>query len=126
MKYVQAARVHYLEELGLMQSQAENGTGPILASTSCRFRKPLFYPGQVTVRSRVDDVGNTSFRIRHGVYNDTDEITADAEDIIVFFDFRKNSKLSIPDELREKIERLEKARGCCVSATESCDVAGAD
>ena len=110
LKYVQAARVQYLEAAGLMQSQAENKTGPILASTSCQFRKLLFYPGQVTVRSRVDGIKNTSFRIKYGVYNDRNEIAAEAEDIIVIFDFRKNTKLAIPDELRERIEKLEKTK----------------
>ena len=110
LKYVQAARVQYLEAVGLMQSQAENKTGPILASISCRFRKPLFYPGHVTVRSKVDGVKNTSFRIKYGIYNDRNEISAEAEDIIVFFDFRKNIKLAIPDGLREKLENLERIK----------------
>lgn len=54
LKYVQAARVNYLESIGLMQLQAETGIGPILASISSQFRKPLFYPGSVTVYSKVD------------------------------------------------------------------------
>jgi acyl-CoA thioester hydrolase len=107
LRYVQAARVHYLEAVGLMQSHEETKTGPILASTSCQFRKPLFYPGQVTVRSKVDGIKNTSFRIRHSIYNDKDEIFAEAEDIIVLFDFRKKIKLAIPDQLREKIKQME-------------------
>ena len=56
LKYVQAARVNYLEMIGLMQSKAELQIGPILASTSCQFRKPLFYPGQVTIYSNVDSI----------------------------------------------------------------------
>ncbi len=104
MKYVQAARVEYLELIGLMQSQAESKVGPILASTSCRFRRPLFYPGQVSVYAKADQVKNSSFRLRYEVCNDRNEIAAEAEDIIVFFDFRKRTKLTLPDELRKKIE----------------------
>ena len=107
LKYVQAARVHYLEVIGLMQLQAEAKIGPILASTTCQFRKPLFYPGQVTVYSNVDSIKSTSFRIQHGIYNDQNEISAEAQDIIVFFDFVKNAKKVIPDEIRKKIEGLE-------------------
>jgi acyl-CoA thioester hydrolase len=117
LKYVQAARVNYLETVGLMQLQSETKTGPILASTSCQFRKPLFYPGQVTVYSKVDYIKNTSFRIQHGIYNDKNEISAEAQDIIVFFDFIKNTKLTIPNEIREKIETLENRKfnfeNCC-------------
>lgn len=107
MKYVQAARVNYLELVDLMQLQTEMKIGPILASTNCQFRKPLFYPGQVTVYSKVDSIKNTSFRIQHIVNNDKHEISAEAHDIIVFYDFNKNTKLAIPETIRRKIEALE-------------------
>jgi len=110
LRYVQAARVNYLEIIGLMQSQAKSKIGPILASTSCRFRKPLYYPGQVRVFSKADQIKNSSFRISHAVFNDKNEIAAEAEDIIVLFDFRQNTKLTIPDEIRKKIEKLEKMK----------------
>ena len=110
LKYVQAARVIYLETIGLMQSQAEHKTGPILATINCQFRKPLFYPGKVTVFSRVDEIKNTSFSIHHEIYDEKNEVAAVAQDIIVFFDFRKNTKLTIPDDLRGRIEELENAR----------------
>lgn len=107
MKYVQAARVNYLELVDLMQLQTEQKIGPILASTNCQFRNPLFYPGLVTVYSTVDSIKNTSFRIQHTVYNDKHEISAEAHDIIVFYDFNKNTKLAIPEAIRRKIEALE-------------------
>jgi len=107
MKYFQAARVNYLELVDLMRLQTEKKIGPILASTNCQFRKPLFYPGQVTVYSKVDSIKNTSFRIQHTVFNDRHEISAEAHDIIVFYDFNKNTKLAIPEAIRRKIEALE-------------------
>lgn len=107
MKYVQAARVNYLERVGLMQLQVEENTGPILASIQCQFRKPLFYPGQVTILSRVEYIKNTSFKIHHEIYNDQNELAAEAQDIIVFYNFTKNHKLVIPSEIRNKIESIE-------------------
>lgn len=107
LKYIQAARVNYLEAVGLMQLQIEVKKGPILASTSCQFRKPLFYPGQVKIYTKVDLIKNTSFRIQHQIYNDNNELSAEAQEIIVFYDFNTNTKLIIPPEIREKIETLE-------------------
>ena len=115
LKYVQAARVKYLEAIGLMQSQAETKIGPILAATSCQYRRPLFYPGHVTVHSTVDAIKNTSFRMCHEVYNEKSEIIAEAQDVLVLFDFDRQSKLAIPDDLRERIVKLENVN-CCGGA----------
>jgi acyl-CoA thioester hydrolase len=103
LKYIQAARVNYLEMVGLMQMQSEIGIGPILASTSCQFRKPLYYPGVVTVYSKVDTIKRTSFIMQHEVRNNTDEIIAEVQDVIVFYDFQKNTKMAIPEDLRNKL-----------------------
>lgn len=102
-KYIQSARVNYLETIGLMELQSKTKNGPILASTTCQFRKPLFYPGQVTIYSSVEFIKNTSFGIRHIIYNEQNEISAEAQDVVVFFDFNNNTKLIIPNEIRERI-----------------------
>ena len=107
LKYVQAARVNYLEIIGLMQMQATIKIGPILASTTCQFRKPLFYPGQVTIYTNVDNVKNSSFHVQHQIMNNKKELVAEAQDIIVFYDFNKNAKLNISNEIKEKIAELE-------------------
>ncbi len=107
LKYVQAARVNYLEIIGLMQMQATIKIGPILASTTCQFRKPLFYPGQVTIYTSVDNVKNSSFHVQHQIMNDKKELVAEAQDVIVFYDFNKNTKLTISAEIKEKIAKLE-------------------
>jgi acyl-CoA thioester hydrolase len=108
MKYVQAARVNYLEKVGLMQMQSEKNIGPILASIHTQFLQPLFYPGNVIVISRVDYIKTSSFKIHHEIYNDKNELAAEAQDIIVFYNFNKNHKLPIPQELRQKFEEIEK------------------
>ncbi len=105
-RYIQAARVQCLEEVGLMQSQAASGLGPILASTTCRFRKPLFYPGNVMVHSAIDQINNSSFRIGHILCKSDGEIAAEAQDIIVVFDFLKQEKVLIADDLRNKLKSL--------------------
>lgn len=110
MKYIQAARVNFLEIIGLMQLQSETKMGPILAATNCQFCKPLFYPGQVVVYSNVDSIKNTSFEIQHIIFDEQNEIIAQAKDIIVFFDFINNIKLRIPNDLRENIEKLERKK----------------
>lgn len=108
IRFAQAARVHFLETIGLMQLQYETQNGPILASISCQFRKPMFYPGNIVVYSKAGNLKNTSFEIVHEIYDEQNDNTAQIKDIIVFFDFKNNTKQTIPLNIREKIENLEK------------------
>lgn len=106
-KYLQAARVNYWEHIGLTMFFDETKTGPILASSSCQFKKPLHYPGGVTILSRVDFIKNSSFGISHRVQNAAGELAAEGTDIIVMYDFNKNEKMNVPGWLRKKIEAVE-------------------
>ena len=108
MKYAQASRIKLLDRVGLMQLQYDVKKGPILASISTQFRKALFYPGKVTVYSKVSVIKNTSFEIQHVIFDEQNEIAAQVKDIIVYFDFTDNTKLSIPVDLREKLLKMER------------------
>jgi acyl-CoA thioester hydrolase len=106
-KYIQAARVNYWEIIGLSQSHIESNIGPMLASCKCDFKQPLFYPGQITVLTRVEFIKNTSFSFHHKILNSKGETAAEAQDVMVMFDFNKNEKTEFPVALKLKIEKLE-------------------
>ncbi len=107
LQYIQAARVNYWEKIGLYQSFLKTKTGPMLASTHCDFKKPLFYPGSVVVQTRVEFIKNTSFGFHHQILNENGEIAAEAHDVMVMFDFLKNEKVQFPAELRKIVEEPE-------------------
>ena len=109
-KYVQASRINYWDKMRMKRLYEETKIGTMLASTGCNFIKPLFYPGNIIIRASVDFIKNTSFGIHHQIINDKNEIAAEAQDIVVMFDFNKNEKVIIPDILRKKIEELEKRK----------------
>ncbi len=106
-KYIQASRVNYWEVSGLAASFADTRIGPILLSTSCQFMKPLFYPGNVIIEATIPFIKNTSFGIHHRILNEQNEIAAEAHDVIVMFDFKKNEKVVVPDEFRNEAEKIE-------------------
>jgi YbgC/YbaW family acyl-CoA thioester hydrolase len=106
-KYIQAARVHYWEQIGLNQTHRETNIGPMLASCKCDFKQPLFFPGTVTIHSSVGFIKKTSFGITHQLVNDEGLLVAEANDIIVLFDFTKNKKHILPEDLKAKIITLE-------------------
>lgn len=109
-KYIQAARVHYWECIGLYQHHKSTGIGPVLASTKCDFKQPLHFPGNITIHSKIAFIKTTSFGTSHQIFNNNDEIVAEANDVIVIFDYNSNQKSPIPTSILEEIEKLEKRK----------------
>ncbi|MGZ3884188.1 MAG: acyl-CoA thioesterase [Bacteroidia bacterium] len=109
-KYVQASRVNYWEEIGFTKMHTESKIGPLLASTSIQFKKPLFYPGQITICAKIGFVKTTSFSIQHVILNGDNETVAEAEDVVVLFDFNKNEKTPLPRPIIEAMEKREKRK----------------
>ncbi len=64
----------YWEQLGLTNWYQEKGIGPLLASTRCEFRRPLHYPGQITIRVSVVEMRNTSFSLYHQILDGGGEL----------------------------------------------------
>ncbi len=108
LKYVQAARVNFWEMIGLYDAHEKSDIGAMVASVSCQFKKPLHYPGEVRIHTSVSNIGTTSFRLQHSIYNEEDELCAEATDAEVFFDFSKNEKVTIGLELRNELMRYGK------------------
>lgn len=106
-KYIQAARVNYWEQIGLTAMHNTSNIGPMLASSACKFKKPLFYPGEVIIKTKVGFIKTTSFSLEHLLLNDSGEIVAEAEDVVVLFDFNSQEKTPLPKGLIQKIESKE-------------------
>ncbi len=107
-KYIQSARVNYGELIGMSFMHNNSNTGPILASSSCQFKQALYYPGNIKIYSKIGFVKTTSFSMQHIIVNDQVEIAAEAEDIIVLYNFTKHEKCAIPKPILEAIVKREK------------------
>ncbi|MDH7446047.1 acyl-CoA thioesterase [Aquimarina sp. 2201CG14-23] len=105
MKYMQSARVQFWEVSGLAILHTETKKGPMLVSTKCDFKNPLFYPGNVLIKTRVEFIKNSSFGLYHELYNDDNKLCAIGHDIAVCFDFNTNKTFKISDELRETMNK---------------------
>lgn len=107
-KYIQSARVNYWDQVGLRAAHLQTNIGPMLASVTCDFKTPLFFPGQVTLYTRTEFIRNTSFGFHHLLVNDDGEIAAEAHDVMVMFNFNTNEKTAFPEDFRAKFAALEK------------------
>lgn len=103
-KYIQSSRVNYWEQMGMDVTKQPDSIGIMLASCTCKFMKPLFFPGTISIHVSVDFIKNTSFGFHHQILNEQNEVVAEAHDVMVMYDFNKNEKTLIPDELRKMME----------------------
>lgn len=111
-RYFETARFAYFEKLGSPDFVNRNPLGPILASTSCRFRAPLTFPDHLSVGARVARIDEDRFVMFYAVYShQLQKIAAEGEGIVVCFNYRENRKAALPVELRDRISELESATG---------------
>jgi len=105
MKYMQSARVQFWEVTGLSNMYKETKKGPMLVSTKCDFKHPLFFPGNVTIKTKIAFVKNSSFGLYHELYNDDGVLCAEGHDVAVCFDFNTDKTFQITEELRRVMKQ---------------------
>ena len=108
-RYFENARVPWLERIGWMKSREEHGLGPILASTSARYRRPVSFPDRIAIGVRAKSVESDRVTIEYRLVSvKWNAIAADGEAVIVSYDYRAAKKCPIPESVRTAIEE---ARG---------------
>jgi len=111
-QYFEVARIAYFDAIGYREEMEATGRGPILAETSCRFRRPLTFPDTVTVAARVPDVGEDRFVMEYRIWSDSQQtVAAKGEGLIVSFDYRGGARCALPEEIRAAIARVEARTG---------------
>ena len=107
-RYFESARIAYFEKLNLLDAIKEKGIGPILASTSCRFKIPLTYPDKIFVGAKTGNIEADRFTVHHiAVSEKHQKIAAEGNAVVVTFDYRANKKTPLPEALRQKIMSLQ-------------------
>lgn len=111
-RYFESARIAYLDRLEFRGADGGPGIGPILASTQCRFRRPLAYPDTVLIGARVSLLGEDRFTHEYRLVSRAlNEIAAEGSGIVVAYDYGARAKCAIPTAVRARIEALEGAPG---------------
>jgi acyl-CoA thioester hydrolase len=109
-RYFESARIAYFEKMGMMDYMAQTGIGPILATTSCKFRIPLSYPDMVHIGSRVVRVEEDRFVMNYLVVSGKHQkVAAEGDGVIVTFNYRDGKKVTVPEVVRQKILDMEKS-----------------
>jgi len=108
-RYFESARILYSEKLGLHKLKDDTGIGPILGSTSCKYKLPLTYPDTVSVGARIIDVLEDRFSMKYVVVSHRhNRIAAEGDGVVVMYNYHEGKKAAIPEEIRRRIAELEK------------------
>ncbi len=111
-RYMEHARLKYFGEMGFSKVQQETGIGPILAWTDCRFRRPLAYPDDVSICTRISDIEADRFLMHTIIVSHAlKEIAAQGQQRLVIYDYRKNQKAALPEVIRQRIAEIEAQAG---------------
>jgi len=109
-RYFESARILYSEKLGLHSMRAETGIGPILASTSCKYKLPLTYPDTVSVGTKSTTIEEDRFSMKYAVVSHKHrKVAAEGEGVVVLYNYHEGKKTALPEELRKRIADIENA-----------------
>jgi len=107
-RYFENSRIVYFDRIGWIASKLETGFGPIIASTSARYRKPVSYPDRLLVGTRVVEIQSDRVTIEYRlVSTKLNAVAAEGQAVVVSFDYLAGKKAPLPDSVRRAIEELE-------------------
>lgn len=110
LRWFESARIAYLDRIGAMAKMKELKIAPILASNAVQYLAPVEFPDAVLIGASTLQLqlGSSSLTHRYAVFSRQKQmVTTTGEARLVMFDFGKQSKVSIPDDICANIERLE-------------------
>ncbi len=109
-RYIENARIAYYERIDKYNFERRSGVSFVLAATECKFILPLTYPGSVKVGARVSEIATDRMMMDYRIVIPTrDQVAVKAAATLVSFNYTTNQKAPFPDELKTRIEDLQKA-----------------
>jgi acyl-CoA thioester hydrolase len=108
LRWFESARIAYTGRIGLSDLMATEKVGPILASITCHYRRPIVFPETVHVGARITRIGRTSLTMEHTiVLESTGEVAAEGDSVLVVFDYQAGRPHPVPEPIRRAIQALE-------------------
>jgi len=104
-RYIESARIAWLEEAGALPDPAASGEGPVIVNAYCSFLKQLTYPGEIEVSTFVGAPGRSSIEVTHeirlvGPDGQAGALHAEGGAKVVWIDFKAEKSRPLPQQLR--------------------------
>ncbi|MEM7802754.1 MAG: thioesterase family protein [Chloroflexota bacterium] len=103
LRFFESGRIAYMDEIG-KSLRVPLSASMILHSVNCRFRIPLTYPDRVTVAVRTLKIEHDRMTLEHAVISHAHQkVAAEGTCIVVAYDYEKQSKAPISENIRKRI-----------------------
>lgn len=109
LTYLEQARIHYINDLGLWDGQAAQ-RGLIVARVEVDYKFPLTLAGEVVVYTRVSRLGSKSLETEQQVVRyleDEARVAAAAKVTLVAYDYMRGQSAPVPDAWRAALLAYE-------------------
>lgn len=110
--YMEIARVEYINDV-IEPLRSWDETGILLAAYAMDFKVPVYLNDKLIVNTEIVDIGNKSFKMNYDfvVESDTNQIVkANGSTVLVFYDYKKQITLPLPQFWRDKINAFHKTK----------------
>lgn len=102
LEYLEWGREDWYEKVGLHYDKfLQMGIQTVTVNININYRKECKQNDQLSIKTRPEKVGRTSFVLRQEIYNQNGEKCADALVTNVTMDAETRTSRDVPDELRE-------------------------
>ena len=107
-RYMENVRIEYYEKINFWNSMKITGLGPIIASTSCKFKAPLTYPDRVSIGAKTIKLDDDRFTMKFSIVSHKlKREVAEGDAIVVSYDYNNKKKAVLPAEVSQKIKELD-------------------
>jgi acyl-CoA thioester hydrolase len=107
-RWFESARIAYFQRIGLRAVVPGERIGPILASSSCEYRKSITFPDTVRVGAQVTRIGRTSIGFAHRIVSEEHgALAAEGTSTVVVIQYEDNRPHPVPEPVRQAIGEVE-------------------
>ena len=101
-RYMEQARISWID--AMRDALAAEGSGTVIVSTNCNYRKPFTYPGTVEVRLFCGRVGGSSITTHYELRVEGDDaLYATGEAVIVWVNMASGKAVRVPLAVRDAL-----------------------
>jgi acyl-CoA thioester hydrolase len=109
LRWFESARIEFFDRVGFFDRMKSDSIGPILASSTVRYRAPIEYPDNVLVGVNAKEVSGSGLTHDYGVFSLGKQVLATTgEARLVMYNFTEKQKADIPEDVLTRIRMVSK------------------